>query len=72
VSYRVTEIVQSEFTAQNLFDAVYRQKIVNDFKNNKLKENGEPIEPSAEELLTPEQAKIKARQTGSDLFSQGR
>lgn len=72
MSYRVTEIVQSEFTAQNLFDAVYRQKIVNDFKNNKLKENGEPIEPSAEELLTPEQAKIKARQTGSDLFSQGR
>lgn len=72
VSYRVPEITQSEFTAQNLFDAVYRQKIIDDFKNKKLKENGEPMEPSAEESLTPEQAKIKARQTGSDLFSQGK
>jgi len=72
VSYRVPEITQSPFTAQNLFDAVYRQKIVDDFKNKKLKENGEPMEPSPEELLKPEQAKIKARQTGSDLFSHGR
>jgi len=72
VSYRVPEITQSQFTAQDLFDAVYRQKIVDDFKNKKLKENGEPMEPSAEESLTPEQAKIKARQTGSDLFSQGK
>lgn len=45
---------------------------MNDFMNKKLKENGESMEPSEEELLTPEQAKIKARQTGSDLFSQGR
>lgn len=72
MSYRVPEITQSEFTAQDLFNAVYRKKIVDDFKNNKLKENFEPIEPSKEEALTPEQAKLKARQTGCDLFSQGR
>ncbi|VVC29356.1 Hypothetical protein CINCED_3A008258 [Cinara cedri] len=72
VSYRVPEITQSEFTSKDLFNAVYRQKIMHDFKNKKLKENGESTEPSEEELLTPEQAKIKARQTGSDLFSQGR
>ncbi|XP_022166644.1 39S ribosomal protein L41, mitochondrial [Myzus persicae] len=72
VSYRVPEITQSEFTAQDLFNAVYRKKIVDDFKNNKLKQNYEPIEPSEEESLSPEQAKLKARQTGSDMFSQGR
>lgn len=72
VSYRVPEITQTEFTAQDLFNAVYRQKIAEDLKNNKLKDNGESMEPSEEELLTPEQAKIKARQTGSDMFSEGR
>lgn len=72
VSYRVPEVTQSEFTAQDLFDGVYRLKIINDFKNNMLKENGDPVEPNEDELLTPEQAKIKARQTGSDLFSHGR
>ncbi|KAF0762594.1 39S ribosomal protein L41, mitochondrial [Aphis craccivora] len=72
VSYRAPEITQSEFTAKDLFNAVYRKKIVDDFKNNKLKENFEPIEPNEEESLTPEQAKLKARQTGSDMFSQGR
>lgn len=72
VSYRVPEVTQSEFTAQDLFNAVYSQKIIDDFKNKKLKDNGDPMEPSNEESLTSEQAKIKARQTGSDLFSQGR
>lgn len=70
MSYRAPDITQSEFTAQDLFNAVYRPKIVNDFKNKKLNENYEPIEPSEEESLTPEQAKIKARKTGSDMFSQ--
>ncbi|XP_050548023.1 39S ribosomal protein L41, mitochondrial [Daktulosphaira vitifoliae] len=72
VSYRVPEVTQSEFTAKDLFNAVYRTKIVEDFKENKLKENGDPIEPNENELLTAKQAKIKARQTGSDLFSEGR
>lgn len=30
------------------------------------------MEPSEDELLTPDQAKVKARQTGSDMFSEGR
>lgn len=72
VSYRVPEITQSEFTAKDLFNAVYRKKIINDFKENKLTDNGESMQPSEEESLTPEQAKLKARQTGSDMFSEGR
>lgn len=72
MSYRAPDITQSEFTAKDLFNAVYRLKIVDDFKNKKLKENYEPIEPSEEELLTPEQAKLKARQTGSDMFAQSK
>jgi large subunit ribosomal protein L41 len=72
VSYRVPEVNQSEFTAKDLFNVVYRSKIINDFNKNKLKENGEPLEPNEEESLTPEQAKARARQTGCDLFSEGR
>lgn len=72
MSYKAPEITQSTFTAQDLFNAVYRKKIVDDFKNNKLKENGESMEPSEDELLTPERAKIKAKQTGSDLFAENK
>ena len=68
VSYRVADVVQSEFTAKDLFDAVYSEKIVEDFKNGKLDEAGKPTEPSSEEQLTPEKAYIQARQTGTDLF----
>ncbi|KAJ9589298.1 hypothetical protein L9F63_017491, partial [Diploptera punctata] len=68
VSYRVADVIQSEFTAKDLFDAVYSEKIVNDFKNGKLDESGEPVEPSPEEQLTAEEAFIQARQTGTDLF----
>jgi hypothetical protein len=35
-----------------------------------LDENGNPKEPSSEERLTPEEAWIQARKTGSDLFSE--
>lgn len=68
VSYRVPEVVQSEFTPKDLFDAVYSDKIVNDFKNGKLGENGEPLEPSPKEQLTPEEAYVQARKTGTDIF----
>ncbi|XP_075232811.1 mitochondrial ribosomal protein L41 [Lycorma delicatula] len=68
VSYRVPDIVQPEFTPEQLFNAVYRDKIEKDFKEGKLDDNGNSLEPSEEEKLTPEEAKIKARQTGSDLF----
>lgn len=68
VSYRTPDVVQSEFTPKDLFNAVYSEKIVNDFKNGKLTETGKPLEPSPEEQLTPEEAYIQARKTGTDIF----
>lgn len=68
VSYRTPDVVQSEFTPRDLFDAVYSEKIVKDFKDGKLSETGEPLEPSREELLTPEEAYNQARKTGTDIF----
>ncbi|KAJ8968313.1 hypothetical protein NQ317_007563 [Molorchus minor] len=68
VSYRAPDVIQSEFTAEDLFNVVYAPKIVKDFKEGKIDENGEPLEPSVEEKMTAEEARNKARQTGSDLF----
>jgi large subunit ribosomal protein L41 len=68
VSYRVKDVNQPEYTAQDLFVAVYRDKIAKDFKEGKLDENGYSTEPSPEEAMTPEEAKVKVRQTGSDIY----
>lgn len=68
VSYKTPDIVQSEFTAQDLFNVVYADKIVDDFNDGKLNDDGTPKQPSAEEQLTPEDAKLKAAQTGTDIF----
>ncbi|KAF7287196.1 mitochondrial ribosomal protein L41 [Rhynchophorus ferrugineus] len=68
VSYRTKEVVQSEFTAQDLFNVVYAPKIAKDFKEGKLDEQGNPLEPSPEEKQTPAEAFLNARKTGSDLF----
>ncbi|UYV81631.1 MRPL41 [Cordylochernes scorpioides] len=68
VSYRTAEVIQSEFTSQDLFNAVYRPKIISDFNAGMLDEAGNPLEPSPKESLTAEQAEIQARQTGSDIF----
>ncbi|XP_026481010.1 39S ribosomal protein L41, mitochondrial [Ctenocephalides felis] len=68
VSYKTPEVYQTKFTSKDLFDAVYSKKIIEDFKAGKLDENGNPLEPSIEEKLTPEEAKINARKTGSDIF----
>lgn len=68
VSYKAPDIKQDEFTAQDLFNVVYAPKIIEDFKNDKLNEDGSPKEPSPEESMSPEVAELKARQTGSDLF----
>ncbi|XP_028041076.1 39S ribosomal protein L41, mitochondrial [Bombyx mandarina] len=68
VSYKAADVIQSEFTPSQLFDAVYSKKIVTDFKQGKLDEEGNPIEPSEEESLKPEEAIIRAKQTGSDIF----
>lgn len=68
VSYKATDVIQSEFTSQQLFDAVYSKKIFADFKQGKLDEDGNPLEPSPEERLQPEEAVAQARKTGSDLL----
>ncbi|KAI5705630.1 hypothetical protein M8J76_002837 [Diaphorina citri] len=70
VSYRTNEIQTPEFTAKDLFIEVYAEKINKDFEANKLDEDGNPLQPSDNELLTPEEAEIRARKTGSDLFDQ--
>ncbi|XP_012229812.1 large ribosomal subunit protein mL41 [Linepithema humile] len=70
VSYRVEKFTQPEFTAQDLFDIVYAKKIEEDFANGQLNENGEPLNPSEHEKLTPQQAKDNAGKTGCDIFNQ--
>lgn len=68
VSYKTAEVVQSEFTSKDLFDAVYSKKIIDDYKLGRLNEDGTALEPSAEESLTAEEAWSRARRTGSDIF----
>lgn len=68
VTYKTPEVVQSEFTSQDLYNAIYAQKVIEDFKNDKLEADGTSKNPSAEEQLTPEEAFIQARKTGSDIF----
>jgi large subunit ribosomal protein L41 len=68
VSYKTPAVQQSEFTSEDLFNAVYSQKIIDDYKNGKLNVDGSPIEPSADENLTADAAFLNARRTGSDIF----
>uniref|UniRef100_A0A1A9W7S3 39S ribosomal protein L41, mitochondrial n=1 Tax=Glossina brevipalpis TaxID=37001 RepID=A0A1A9W7S3_9MUSC len=68
VSYKAADVVQSEFTSLELFNAIYAQKILEDFKSGKLKDDNSSVEPSESELLTPEEALLRARKTGSDIF----
>lgn len=68
VTYKTKEVVQSEFRSQDLFNATYAQKIIEDFKNDNLNEDGTSKNPSPEEKMTRAQAIIRARKTGSDIF----
>ncbi len=68
VSYRAPEVSQSEFTARDLFAAVYSDKIIEDFHDGKLNEDGSSKEPSEAEKLTADEAWAKARCYGSDMF----
>ena len=62
---------QDQYTAEDLFDAVYKRKIVDDFETGKIDaETGNYKDPQTEEL-NAEEAWIKARQTGSDIFQGG-
>ncbi|CAK9816657.1 39S ribosomal protein L41, mitochondrial [Anthophora plagiata] len=68
VSYRVPEITKREYTAKDLFNLVYADKIKEDYKNSQLGPNGEPLNPSEHEKMTPKEAKDLADKTGTDLF----
>lgn len=68
VAYHEKEVTQSEFTPQDLFDAIYAPKVVDDFKNEKLAEDGTPLNPNDYEKLTAEEAKVLAGKTGCDIW----
>lgn len=68
VSYKSPEVTQSEFRSMDLFNAVYSEKIINDFHKGKLNEKGDSLEPSANEELDAKNAWNQARKTGSDIF----
>lgn len=68
VSYRAPDVIQSEFTSQDLFNAIYAEKIIKDHKEGKLEEDGQPKEPTENEKLTSEEAWRRARKTGSDFL----
>lgn len=68
VSYRTPLIVQSEFTTEDLFNAVYAKKIIDDWNAKQLNEDGTSKVPSREELLDADTAFKLARRTGSDIF----
>lgn len=70
VSYKCPDVVQSEFTSQDLFNAIYAEKVVEDFKNGQLNADGTSKQPSPAEMLTKEEAFLNARKTGSDLFKE--
>eukprot|EP00092_Neocalanus_flemingeri_P007725 GFUD01008341.1.p1 GENE.GFUD01008341.1~~GFUD01008341.1.p1 ORF type:complete len:197 (-),score=30.05 GFUD01008341.1:32-580(-) len=71
VSYAAKEIYQEELSSKDLFNVIYGRKIIEDFKSGRLDAEGNSIEPSKVEQLTPEQAEVLARQTGSDIFVGG-
>lgn len=68
VSYKTREVYQPEFTSEDLFNAIYAKKILDDYKAGKLNSDGSPIEPSENEKISEKEAFIRARKTGSDIF----
>lgn len=71
VSYKTEDIFQEELTARDLFNVIYGRKIMKDFMEGKLDEDGNSKEPNEFEKMSPEEARTKARQTGSDIFQGG-
>lgn len=61
VSHRTEERTVGEFTAKNLFDAIYLRQLTQDF------EEGKEFKVSPEEI---DEARLKAMQTGADLFEE--
>ncbi|KAE8741446.1 hypothetical protein FOCC_FOCC013046 [Frankliniella occidentalis] len=69
VSYRAPDTEEAAFTAKDLFHVVYGSKIERDFNEGRLNEDGSPLEPSEEELLTAEEARNAHLKLGSDVFT---
>jgi len=67
VSHRAEEISTPKLTPEELFGLIYAPKISEDFNNGKLGPNNEPLEPSAEEKLTAEEARARALRVNSDV-----
>ncbi|XP_054927355.1 large ribosomal subunit protein mL41 isoform X1 [Dermacentor andersoni] len=64
VSYRAPEVCQGPFTARDLFDAVYSDAVAKDFKDGQADKSVRHLD----EQPSPEDARVRARQTGSDIF----
>uniref|UniRef100_A0A131XFC1 Putative 39s ribosomal protein l41 mitochondrial n=1 Tax=Hyalomma excavatum TaxID=257692 RepID=A0A131XFC1_9ACAR len=64
VSYRAPEVCQGPFTARDLFDAVYSEAVAKDFQEGKEDQCVRHLEAQP----SPEEARMRARQTGSDIF----
>lgn len=67
VSYRVADVERPPFTAEELFGHVYAAKIRQDFEQGKLGPDNEPLQPSAEEALTAEEARSRATAISTDV-----
>lgn len=61
-------LIELSFYLQDLFEAIYIEKIEKDFYDGKLDDNGNPLEPSEEEELTKEEAWARAKKTGADIY----
>lgn len=70
VSYRTKQFTQTRFTPEDLFYAVYSEKIIDDWNKKQLNEDGTPKNPSTEEQWNAEEAYLRARQAGSDIFGE--
>lgn len=68
MSYRAEEIEQPPMTPEELFGAVYVPKITEDFKSGKLGPDNMPLEPSADEKRTKEEAKEQALRISADIL----
>ena len=59
---------QEELSSKDLFHAVYGKKILRDFKEGKLDDDGNSAEPSEDESMTRDEAWVSKRARARGLF----
>ena len=64
-------LFQEELQSKDLFHAVYGKKILRDFKEGKLGEDGNPAEPSENENQTRDEAWVSEIYLNSELHVGG-